>query len=155
MAWNSPLSLLWRNMLTIDKLTGRKFKPTLLTLDLGSFHNHVYMCILLLLFLLSHIQLFCNPMDCSPPDSSVHGISQQEYWRGCHFLLQGIFFTQGSNLHLPDWQVNSLPLSHQGSPPFFLFLWRTPTNTFTFPQKYLTFKSEIRTRWKPDLKQSQ
>ena len=25
--------------------------------------------------LLSHVQ-FCNPMDCSPPDSSVHGISQ-------------------------------------------------------------------------------
>ena len=25
--------------------------------------------------LLSHVQL-CNPMDCSPPGSSVHGISQ-------------------------------------------------------------------------------
>ena len=25
---------------------------------------------------LSHIQLFCNPMDGSPPDSSVHRISQ-------------------------------------------------------------------------------
>ena len=23
--------------------------------------------------------------------------SRQEYWRGCHFLLQGIFLTQGSN----------------------------------------------------------
>ena len=36
---------------------------------------------------------------------------------GCHFLLQGIFHTQGSNLHLLHWQANSLPLSHQGSPP--------------------------------------
>ena len=38
---------------------------------------------------------------------------------GCHFLLQGIFPTQGSNsslLHLLHWQVNSLPLSHQRSP---------------------------------------
>ena len=35
---------------------------------------------------------------------------------GCHFLLQGIFLTQGSNLHLQDWQVGSLPLSHQGNP---------------------------------------
>ena len=26
--------------------------------------------------LLSRVQLFCNPMDCSPPSSSVHGISQ-------------------------------------------------------------------------------
>ena len=38
---------------------------------------------------------------------------------GCHFLLQGIFPTQGSNLSLLGllhWQVGSLPLSHLGSP---------------------------------------
>ena len=38
---------------------------------------------------------------------------------GCHFLLQGIFLTQGSNPHLLHtlyWQVDSLPLSHLGSP---------------------------------------
>ena len=35
---------------------------------------------------------------------------------GCHFLLQGIFPTQESNLHLLDWQVDSLLLSHHGSP---------------------------------------
>ena len=28
----------------------------------------------------------------------------------CHFLLQGIFLTQGLNLHLLHWQVGSLPL---------------------------------------------
>ena len=28
---------------------------------------------------------------------------------GCHFLLQGIFLTQGSKLHLLHWQVGSLP----------------------------------------------
>ena len=33
----------------------------------------------------------------------------------CHFLLQGIFLTQVSALHLLHWQANSLPLSHQGS----------------------------------------
>ena len=55
-------------------------------------------------------------MDCSPPDSSVHGISQATIleW-GCHFLLQGIFPTQRSNRHLPKWQVYSLPLIHQQS----------------------------------------
>ena len=39
----------------------------------------------------------------------------------CHFLLQGIFPKQGSNLCLLClllWQVDSLPLSHPGSPPF-------------------------------------
>ena len=38
---------------------------------------------------------------------------------GCHALLQGIFLTQGSNLHLLGllhWQESSLLLSYQGSP---------------------------------------
>ena len=35
---------------------------------------------------------------------------------GCHFLLQGIFLIQELNLRLLHWQVDSLPLSHQGSP---------------------------------------
>ena len=44
------------------------------------------------------------------------GFSRKEYWNvGCHFLLQGIFLTQGWNLHLLHWQEDSLPLSHQGS----------------------------------------
>ena len=34
---------------------------------------------------------------------------------GCHFLLQGIFQTQGSNLHCLHWQADSLPLNHLGS----------------------------------------
>ena len=32
----------------------------------------------------------------------------QGHWSGCHFLLQGIFPTQGSNQHLLHWQVDSL-----------------------------------------------
>ena len=35
---------------------------------------------------------------------------------GCHFLLQGIFLTQGSNPRLLHWQVGSIPLSHLGFP---------------------------------------
>ena len=35
---------------------------------------------------------------------------------GHYFLQQGTFPTQGSNLHLLHWQVDSLPLSHLGSP---------------------------------------
>jgi len=40
---------------------------------------------------------------------------------GCHFLLQGIFLTQGWNpcldpgMELLHWQVDSLPLSYLGS----------------------------------------
>ena len=43
----------------------------------------------------------CNPRDCSPSGSSVHGMSGKNTGVGCHFLLQGIFPTQGSNLCLP------------------------------------------------------
>ena len=28
------------------------------------------------IYSLSHVQLFCDPMDCTPPSSSVHGLSQ-------------------------------------------------------------------------------
>ena len=38
----------------------------------------------------------CDPMNCSPSGSSVHGISRQEYWSGLHSILQGIFPTQES-----------------------------------------------------------
>ena len=43
------------------------------------------------------------------------GFPRQEHWSGWHFLLQRIFPTQGLNLCLLCWQVDSLPLSHQGS----------------------------------------
>ena len=36
---------------------------------------------------------------------------------GCYFLFQGIFPTQGLNLHLLHWQADSLSLSHQGTNP--------------------------------------
>ena len=34
----------------------------------------------------------------------------------CHFLLQGIFPTQGSNLSFLHWQADYLPLCHLGNP---------------------------------------
>ena len=40
----------------------------------------------------------CDPMDCSPPGSSVHGDSPgKNTGVGCHALFRGIFPTQGSN----------------------------------------------------------
>ena len=40
-------------------------------------------------------------MNCSLPGASVHGDSPgKNTGVGCHFLLQGIFLTQGSNLNL-------------------------------------------------------
>ena len=56
----------------------------------------------------------CDPMDCSPLGSSVHGI----FGVGCHFLLQEIFLIKELSsrfLCLLHWQVYSLPVNHLGS----------------------------------------
>ena len=57
-------------------------------------------------------------MDCSLPGSSVHGILPgKNTGVGCHFLLQGIFQTQGSNtclLCLLHGLKGSLPLAPPG-----------------------------------------
>ena len=58
----------------------------------------------------------CDPMDCSPPGSSAHGISRKNTGVGCHFLLSEIFPTQGLSPCLLCWQAHSSLLSHQGSP---------------------------------------
>ena len=57
----------------------------------------------------------CNPMDCSPPGSSIHGILQAR-------ILEwvAISFSRGSSwpwnwTQSPALQADSLPLSHQGS----------------------------------------
>ena len=53
-------------------------------------------------------------VECQAPLSM--GFPRQEYWSGLPFILQGIFPSQGSTLHLLHWQEDSLPLSHEGSP---------------------------------------
>ena len=65
--------------------------------------------------LLSYIQLFCNPMDCIqvPCPWDFPG---KNTGVGCHFLLQGIFLTQGSNPHLLHWQVDSFTTEPPGKP---------------------------------------
>ena len=61
-----------------------------------------------------------DPMDCSPPGSSVYGIPQARILEWVAISSsKGIFPTQGSNpglLGLLHWQVDSLLLSHLGNP---------------------------------------
>ena len=63
--------------------------------------------------------ILCDPMDLSPPGSSVHGTLQARILTGvgCRFLLKGIFPTEGSYPHLLcllHWQAGSLPLVPPG-----------------------------------------
>ena len=69
----------------------------------------------------------CDPMDCSPPSFSVHGISQARILEISHFLLLGIFLTQGLNLSLWHWQAESLLLSLQGSLMIFMGFTKSKT----------------------------
>ena len=60
----------------------------------------------------------CNPMDCSPPGSFVHGILQARILTGMGCDLGGSsqprYQTRVSCIFL-HWQVDSLPLNHLGS----------------------------------------
>ena len=59
----------------------------------------------------------CDPMNCSPPGSSVHEIFQAKHTGVCcHFLLQGIFPTQGLNPGLLHCRQILYQLSYKGSP---------------------------------------
>ena len=58
----------------------------------------------------------CSPMDCSPPGSSVHGISQAR-------ILEWVAMPSSRDPRIepkspayPALQADSLPLSHRGSP---------------------------------------
>ena len=62
----------------------------------------------------------CDPIDCSPPGSSVHGYSQGKNTRvGCNALLQGSS-NPGIKPKSPPLQVYSL-LSEPPGKPFVLF----------------------------------
>ena len=70
--------------------------------------NMSYVCCLVAQLCL----ILCEPwtVSCQAPLSMR--FPRQEYGMGCHFLLQEIFLTQGSNPHLLHWQTDSLQLSY-------------------------------------------
>ena len=56
-------------------------------------------CVCVCVRVCMHAQLcptLCDTIDCSPPDSSVHGISQARILGDCHFFLQGILPDPGT-----------------------------------------------------------
>ena len=74
-----------------------------------------------------------GPGDCSLSGSSLLWIVQARILSRLHFLLQGIFPAEGSNLHLLNWQADTLPLNHLGTP----FLHMPHINLFLF--KFLCY----------------
>ena len=80
----------------------------------------------------------CDPVDCSPPGSSVRGDSPgKDPGVGYHALLQGSSPTQGLNpclLRLLHWQAGSLSLLPRGKPHFSGEGW-----SLLFLQNHLSF----------------
>ena len=64
--------------------------------------------------LLSCIQL-CDPMDCSPPGSSVHGILQARILEWVAMPLPGDLPNQGMEPGSPALQADSLPYEPPGT----------------------------------------
>ena len=69
----------------------------------------------------------CDFMDCSPPGSSVHGFSRQESWSGSPCPLPGDLpdpRIAPMSPATPALQVDTLPLSHQGSPGSSIYIYQ-------------------------------
>ena len=87
---------------------------------------HMFICHLHVFFVVvvqpvSHIRLFCDLMDNVQPTRLLcpRDLPGKNTEVVCHFLLQGIFFTQGLIPCLLHCQADYLPLNHQGSNIFF------------------------------------
>ena len=65
---------------------------------------------------LSRVWLFVTPWTVANQAPRSMGFSRHEYWMGCHFLLQRILLTQGSNPGLPHCRQMLYHPSYQGSP---------------------------------------
>ena len=64
----------------------------------------------------------CDPMHCSPPDSSVHGLSRQEYWSGLPFPAPGDLPDPGTetlSLESPALAGGFLTTTLPGKPIYF------------------------------------
>ena len=73
---------------------------------------------------LSHVQLLWDPTDCSPPRFFCPwDLPDKNTGVCCHFPLQGIFLTQGSNLPLLHWQADFFTTVPPGKP---LRCWFSP-----------------------------
>ena len=66
----------------------------------------------------SVVSAFCDPMDCSPPGSSVH---RQEYWSGLPFPSPGDLPDPGIESGSPALQADSLASEALGKGAFHIW----------------------------------
>ena len=71
---------------------------------------------------ISRVRLFGDPMDCSPPDSFVHGISQATIHEGVAISSSRGFPDPGIEPMSSALQTDSLPSEPPGKPTSILIL---------------------------------
>ena len=76
--------------------------------------KQIWLCLKMKVKSLSHFRLFATPWT-EPTTLHPWDFPAKSTRVGCHFLLQRIFSTQGSNLGLPHCRQALYHLSHQGS----------------------------------------
>ena len=108
-AWLTVLKILLRAVLSSQKKLKEKYRDS-------PYFSWLYTYICCCLASKMCLTL-CNPMNYSLPGLCPWDFPGKNTGEGCHFLLQGIFLTPGSNLHLLPWKMDYLPLSHLGSSP--------------------------------------
>ena len=102
------------------------FKSTVLVKNLPDTYVYIHLCTYTFMYMCvcsvtPSYPTLCNPMDCSLPGSSVHGILQARIleWVAI-FFSRGSFQPQELNLNLL--QADSLPLRHLGSPNTYIYV---------------------------------
>ena len=96
----------------------------------------------------------CDPMDCSLPDSSVHGIFQATVLEWIAISFSSIFLTQGSNLGLPHCRQTLLPSEPPDTRhavivcPFIFIWWSNINNGPCLLTKVSVSKSLLIDKWK-------
>ena len=70
--------------------------------------------------LLQSCPTLCDPMDCSPPGSSIHVLLQARYWSGLPFPSPGDFPNPGIEPRSSALLADSLPTEPPGKPHEFV-----------------------------------
>ena len=81
-------------------------------------HLHSEILVVVVVYSLSRVQLFWDPMHCSPPGSPVHGISQARALQWVAVSFPGDLPNPGIEPKSPALQADSLPTELQGGPIF-------------------------------------
>jgi len=79
-------------------------------------HSPVVVVVAVVVLVVHSCLTLFDPMDCSPPGSSVHGTLQGEYWSRLPFSSPGHLPNPGVEPGSPAVQADSLLSDHEGSP---------------------------------------